>query len=187
MKALINKIIAYPYINPDGNVIKTKIGTPQGTVCSPILANIVRHPFDCFMENYTLDFRKGSRRGHNLQYIKLQELRKKARLISDRKLAIKYLVQMRRIPSGNPMDPYFRRLLFIRYADDFIVLAISSHAECCIIREKIHEFLLNKCGLTLNKDKTHITSTKKHFKFLGADIINNPTKDYVVFDKGHNM
>jgi hypothetical protein len=27
---------------------------------------------------------------------------------------------------------------------------------------------------------------RKHFKFLGASIVNNPTKDYVVYDKGLN-
>ena len=113
-------------------------------------------------------------------------MRKKALEVGDRKLAVKYLVQMRRISGYDPMDANFRRLLYIRYADDFIILAISTYEECCIIRDKIYEFLLDKCGLTLNINKTHITSSKKHFKFLGADITNNPTKDYVVFDKGIN-
>lgn len=186
MKALINKIIAYPYVDPNGNVVKSKIGTPQGTICSPILANIVLHQLDCFMEEYAKNFKEGYLRGHNPQYLKFQSLRKKARLAGDRKLAIKYLVQMRKITSHNPMDKYFRRLMFIRYADDFLILTISSYEECCTIKEKIFEFLLNNCGLTLNKDKTLITPTKKHYKFLGHDIVNNPTKDYVVFDKGIN-
>jgi len=186
MKALINKIISYPYIDFKGNTVKSRIGTPQGIICSPILANIVLHQFDCFMEKYEEMFNKGKLRRHNPAYTKLQYMRKKALEVGDRKLAVKYLVQMRRISGYDPMDANFRRLLYIRYADDFIILAISTYEECCIIRDKIYEFLLDKCGLTLNINKTHITSSKKHFKFLGADITNNPTKDYVVFDKGIN-
>jgi len=187
MKALINKIISYPYVNPNTDeVIKSKIGTPQGTICSPILANIILHLLDCYLEKYRENFNKGKLRAANPKYLKLRSLRRKARKDNDRKLATQYLVQMRRITGFDPMDSDFRRLLYVRYADDFIIMIIGSYKECCIIREDVHSFLINKCGLSLNLDKTRITSMKKHFRFLGADIVNNPTKDYIVFDKGLN-
>lgn len=183
-KAFINKLITYPYVDEAGIIKKTQIGVPQGTVCSPVIANIVLHLLDEYMENYTKTFYSSKLRKHNTVYTKLQHLRKKALENKEYKLAIKYLTQMRRTTGYNPMDPDFRRMLFVRYADDFIVLVTGTYKECEIIRNNIASFLQSKCGLTLNTDKTIITSMKKHFKFLGASIINNPTKDYVVYDKG---
>lgn len=183
-KAFINKIISYPYKDATGNMLNTQIGVPQGTVCSPVLANIVLHLFDEYMENYTKSFHKGKLRKHNPKYTHLQYLSKKALDNLDYKLAIKYLVQMRCITGFDPLDYNFRRMLFVRYADDFIILVIASYKECEEIRDNVANFLLTKCGLILNSDKTIISSTKKHYKFLGASIVNNPTKDYVVFDKG---
>lgn len=186
MKALINKIIGYPYKDKDDNIIKSKIGTPQGTICSPILSNIVLHKLDSYMEDYKKKFDKGKLKRHNPEYIKLQYLRKKAIEAGDRKLSIQLLMQMRSITAFNSMYKNFKRMLYIRYSDDFIVYLTCTYVECVEIKENIRKQLLNKCGLRLNLDKTQITNTKKHFKFLGADIVNNPTKDYVVYDKGLN-
>jgi group II intron reverse transcriptase/maturase len=186
MRSLIDKVIAYPISNKDNIIIKNKIGTPQGTICSPILANIVLDVFDKYMENYISIFNKGKLKRHNSEYIKLQYLRKKAIQNEEHSLAIQYLVQMRKLNSYDNMDSSFRRMYYIRYADDFIILVTGSHKECIEIRENITQFLKENCGLTLNKDKTLITSMRKHFKFLGASIVNNPTKDYVVYDKGLN-
>lgn len=182
-KALINKLIAYPVSN-NNTIIKNKIGTPQGTVCSPIIANIVLHLLDEYMEEYKNSFNKGKLKKHSIEYTRLQEKRKKAKQLGNYKDAIKYLVAMRRTTGFDPMVSTFRRLLYIRYADDFVVLCTCSYKECVEIRENIKNFLKDKCGLNLNLDKTAITSMKKHFNFLGASIVNNPTKDYVVYDKG---
>lgn len=184
MRALIDKVIAYPVKQADNSVIKSKIGTPQGTVCSPILANIVLNVFDQYMVEYRNNFNIGKYKKHNPKYSALQELRKKALKNKDYKLAIHYLVEMRKITSYDPMDSSFKRLLYIRYADDFVILTSSTYKECVDIKMNITKFLKDNLGLELNKDKTIITSTKKHFNFLGATIVNNPTKDYVVYDKG---
>ena len=182
-KALINKLIAYPISN-NNTIIKNKIGTPQGTVCSPIIANIVLHLLDEYMEEYKSSFNKGKLNKHSIEYTRLQEKRKKAKQLGNYKDAIKYLVAMRRTTGFDPINSTFKRLLYIRYADDFVVLCTCSYKECVEIRENIKNFLKDKCGLNLNLDKTAITSMKKHFNFLGASIVNNPTKDYVVYDKG---
>lgn len=183
MRALINKAITYPILK-DNNIIKTQTGTPQGTICSPILANIVLHQLDKYMENYIESFNKGKQKKHNSEYVKLQYLRKLAIKKEEYKLARQYLVQMRKLNSYDHFYSSFRRMYYIRYADDFVILVTASHDECIEIRDNITKFLIDNCGLILNKDKTLITSMRKHFKFLGALIVNNPTKDYVVYDKG---
>lgn len=183
MRALLNKLIAYP-IKEDNNILFKKEGTPQGTICSPIIANVVLHLLDDYMEKYQNEFNKGKLKRHNPEYLKLQKQRKKALKNAEYKLGIQLLMRMRRITSFDPMDSKFRRLLYVRYADDFVILTSSTYIECVKIKENSTNFLEENCGLTLNQDKTVISSMNKHFNFLGALIVNKPTKDSVVFDKG---
>jgi RNA-directed DNA polymerase len=54
----------------------------------------------------------------------------------------------------------------IRYADDFVVTAVSYKMVKGPIKTAVQSFLRER-GLTLNEDKTHITSIKQGFNFLG--------------------
>lgn len=54
----------------------------------------------------------------------------------------------------------------IRYADDFVITAVSSRMLDGPIREAVNKFLEER-GLSLNQEKTHLTSIKKGFNFLG--------------------
>lgn len=58
--------------------------------------------------------------------------------------------------------------MYLRYADDFVVLTCSSVEEAKLIKDRISLFLKNECGLDLNLEKTTITSTREGFMFLGA-------------------
>jgi hypothetical protein len=78
---------------------------------------------------------------------------------------------MMNLPSKDLMDSNFKRLIYTRYADDFVILVIGSMSDCFTLRRKIKDFLKNKLGLELNIDKTSITSTKEGFEFLGAKVI----------------
>lgn len=77
-------------------------------------------------------------------------------------------MRKRSTPSMDMFDPGFRRLMYLRYADDFVVLISGSKNEAKHIKHRIAEILDKKCGLLLHEDKTLITSTKEGFKFLGA-------------------
>jgi len=60
--------------------------------------------------------------------------------------------------------------MYLRYADDFVILIIGSLNEAKMIKQRITDVLKKKrCGLELNQDKTIITATKEGFTFLGAD------------------
>jgi group II intron reverse transcriptase/maturase len=181
-KALINKVISYKYYDENGFIHKSKIGTPQGTICSPVLANIVLHQFDKYMEEVRANFHKGIRVKRSSQYGKLQyqlsiQIKKPEKNL---KQIRKTRSKMRSMSSGDPMDTNFKRLLYIRYADDFIVLIKGSYKECEKIKTDISKFLKVVCGLEINEDKTIISSTRKHFKFLGASIVNPSTRNYIV-------
>jgi RNA-directed DNA polymerase len=148
-KALINKVISYKYYDENGFIHKLKIGTPQGTICSPILANIVLHQLDKYMENINDICAKRNNQYEKLKFKK--DLNK---------------TKMRSMSNG------IKRLLYIRYADDFIVLVKGSYKECEKIKTDISNYLKEECRLEINKDKTFISSTHKYLKFLGVNIVN---------------
>lgn len=96
-----------------GKYQATRVGTPQGGVVSPLLANIALNLMDWKLEQ-----------------------------------------------AG------FR---FVRYADDFVVLC-KSEQRAKEALELIGNLLAEQLGLVLSPEKTHITTFKKSFAFLGFQI-----------------
>jgi len=78
------------------------------------------------------------------------------------------------------MDNEYRRLKYVRYADDFLIGVIGSKEDCVKIKKEITTFLSEKLKLTLSEEKTLITHANKSAKFLGYEIYvrksNNQTK-----------
>lgn len=172
--ALINKCLKTKIRMPNGTISTSQTGTPQGSVLSPILANIVLHTLDEYIEKYTLDFKIGKYRRQNPGYTALVRSGLKALKMGDKKGAFEAIKNKRLLPKGDPMDSNFKRMLYVRYADDFVVLIIGSHDDCLKIKSNIKEFILDNCGLELNEEKTTISLTTKHFSFLGADLVKLP-------------
>jgi hypothetical protein len=78
---------------------------------------------------------------------------------------------MRTLPSTDPMDPGYRRLKYIRYADDVLLGFTGPKAEAEEIKAKLARFLRETLGLELNQDKTLITHARsQRARFLGYDI-----------------
>ena len=66
------------------------------------------------------------------------------------------------------MDPGYRRLKYIRYADDHIMGFIGPKAEAEEIKAKLAKFLRETLGLELNQHKTLITHARtQRARFLG--------------------
>ena len=69
------------------------------------------------------------------------------------------------------MDPGYRRLKYIRYADDHILGFIGPKAEAEEIKARLAAFLRETLGLELNQQKTLITHARsQRARFLGYDI-----------------
>jgi RNA-directed DNA polymerase len=62
--------------------------------------------------------------------------------------------------------------LYVRYADDFVVLCNGTKAEALAIKQEIGE-LLRTLGLTLSEEKTKVTHITEGFDFLGYRIIRS--------------
>ena len=186
---LIRKFLNAGYIE-EWVFHKTYSGTPQGGIISPILANIYLDKLDKYMKEYIRKFDKGDGRKANRQRTiyerekTLAVLKLKAEKDeTQRKLIVKQIKAIDRnramIPSCDEMDSDYRRLKYVRYADDFLIGVIGSLAECKQIKEDIANFLSEKLHLILSEEKTLITHSEKAAKFLSFDILirkSNQTK-----------
>ena len=72
-------------------------------------------------------------------------------------MALELRKQMQHLPSGDPSDPGYRRLRYVRYADDFVLGFIGPKAKAKQIKESLETFLRDTLKLELSKDKTLIT------------------------------
>jgi len=188
---LIRKFLNAGYIE-DWVYHKTYSGTPQGGIISPILANIYLNKLDKYMQEYILKFNKGKNRKRNPKYRKLEVKRKnlvdklkKADTNVDKDSILKEIRQVemerRDVPYSLPMDDSYKRMQYVRYADDFLIGVIGSKKDCEIVKKDIAEFLSQKLGLELSQEKTLITHGQKKARFLGYSIYvrksNLPKKD----------
>ncbi len=187
---LIRKFLNAGYVE-DWIFHKTYSGTPQGGIVSPILANIYLDKLDKYMKEYIFNFDKGDKRQDNVEYHRLSrkiaKLNYKLETVKDeaqkaeRIKKIKEIESERKLlPCGNEMDNEYRRLKYVRYADDFLIGVIGSKEDCVKIKKEITTFLSEKLKLTLSEEKTLITHANKSAKFLGYEIYvrksNNQTK-----------
>lgn len=79
-----------------------------------------------------------------------------------------------------PMDEQYRRLLYCRYADDFLIGVIGSKSDAREIKEKIRKFLAEELKLELSEEKTLITHSKEKARFLGFDITTSKrSKEFI--------
>ena len=77
----------------------------------------------------------------------------------------------RTLPTKLTDDPLFRRLSYVRYADDFLLGFKGPKAEAQEIKERIGAFLKESLRLELSEDKTLIThATDEAARFLGYEI-----------------
>jgi len=151
---------------------ETLSGCPQGGVVSPILSNIYLSKLDDFVEQELIpQHTRGARRAANPAYRRVVNLLARARRRGDRAEA-RHLARLKRtLPTLDPMDPGYRRLRYLRYADDHLLGFTGPRAEAEQIKARLAEFLRNDLGLVLSAGKTLITHARsQRARFLGYDI-----------------
>lgn len=174
---LVKKILDAGYIldedlkkfgRKNAQVFKPDVGTPQGIILSPLFSNIVLHELDKFIEVILKEeFSKGKKRKANLEYRKLRyQIKKEDNLKKRRKL----IEDCKSVPSKSIEDPDFKRLFYVRFVDDWVILVSGSLSDSRLIRDRVSR-KLRELGLELNMEKTKITSLREgKCRFLGIDF-----------------
>uniref|UniRef100_UPI003FD75588 reverse transcriptase domain-containing protein n=1 Tax=Alistipes putredinis TaxID=28117 RepID=UPI003FD75588 len=177
---LIRKFLKAGYVE-DWTFHNTYSGMPQGGIVSPILANIYLDKLDKYVKEYIRHFDMGTKRRPGKESNDLANERKrtvrKLKKVKDGTEKAALVARLKAIeqeraafPSGDEMDGSYRRLKYIRYADDFILGVIGSKEDALRIKEDIKSFLSESLALELSEEKTLITHTSKSAKFLGYEI-----------------
>jgi len=150
------------------------IGTPQGGIVSPILANVYLHELDVKMEQLQQEYESGEKRRGNPEYRSITyRIRKLYKEHGELTPEAKRLMQQRReIPSTDPEDPNFIRLKYIRYADDWIVGVIGPKALARRLKEEIGAFLRDDLKLQLSDEKTRITHARTEQAFFLGTLLS---------------
>ena len=119
----------------------SELGTPQGGIISPLLANIYLNRFDNYI---TGDFeRKRLRKPHTRRDGELTAMRNHSNL---------------------------KTCYFVRYADDWVILT-DNQEDAEKLKHKAKRYLADTLKLELSEEKTLITNTRKRaIKFLGAEF-----------------
>jgi group II intron reverse transcriptase/maturase len=168
---LIGELLQAGYLE-DWKYHMTLSGSPQGGIVSPILSNIYLDRLDQFVETTLLPkYNLGDRRRENPAYVRIAShayyLRKKGRAEE----AKKAYQEARTLPTQDPNDPEYRRLRYVRYADDFLLGFAGSREEAEEIKQQLSEFLQGTLKLQLSQEKTLITHARTEAaRFLGYEV-----------------
>jgi group II intron reverse transcriptase/maturase len=156
----------------NGITVQSSVGVPQGGILSPLLANVYLNNLDNFVQKLIIKTTSFELRQPDLKYeivwgktYRFRSLRKntEVKVIKPSKEKLLEIIKLKKIqktmPSKDFSEPLYKKVLFTRYADDWMIGVAGSRLLAVDIRDKIENFLAQDLKLTLSREKTKIICT----------------------------
>jgi AI2M/AI1M-like HNH endonuclease/type II intron maturase len=142
-------------------------------VLSPLLSNLYLDKLDTFVASTLIPtYTRGDRRRANPRYRRLLWRARRLQTAGRYGEARDLRRQAQRLPSLDVTDPAYRRLRYVRYADDMLLGFIGPRNEAEEIKQRLGTFLRDQLKLTLSEQKTLITHARTQAaRFLGYEIV----------------
>jgi group II intron reverse transcriptase/maturase len=145
---------------------------PQGGIVSPILANILLHELDQKVLEMKQRLNSGERKRVNPAYEALyHQFRHLVRAAGNKMTAEAKEVgkRMREIPSVDASDPYFIRIHYLRYADEWIIGVSGPLSIARNVHKEVSAFLRESLKLSFADEKEEIIHARTRWtEFLGT-------------------
>ncbi len=168
---LIRELLDAGYME-DWTFNETLNGVPQGGIGSPILSNILLSKLDRFVETELIPkYTRGDKRKVNPEYNQLMNTSWRLRKKGETEMAERLRAQAQSLPSYAVNDPDYRRLRYIRYADDFLLGFNGPKSEAEEIKQALKTFLREELKLEMSEEKTLLPNARREAaRFLGDEV-----------------